>query len=253
MKIEIKAGNLKKTNENEVGYIAQFMDSRNKEDVVCELPVIYGSRVDTFLKLNRLNIFKVAILDGRIIAVCSFPQLVELVKDQVKEDFTGRDVNSNINYVKETYGIDEDLLEVEVLEALKDSYLQVLELTVNDKSEIKENGLFLDLSSDENSTRLVFPHNTELEEYIFDITGTEDINEALGILMGRSFYVVDYALDVIALVDKETKKISIRRSIYDVSGNLVNNGNLKGLKNIGIDSENLGLIVKRLINQEESK
>lgn len=253
MDIIIKAVYFRKKVENPIGYTAEFVDTLTKENVECELPVIIGSHTDTFLKINKLDVIKMAMVDGRIIALCDKSQNIELIKDHVDAHFARCDKNENMNYIKEQYGLREDTLEATILDALRDSYLRINEVMVTSESVVGENGLILDFSSDVNTTRLAFPKNTDLEEYILGIVGTDDLEDARVNLLGRAFYVVDYALEVIAIVDKNTKKMCVLRANYDKDGNLEGYTNLKKIEDLGIAPESLDIRVKRLINKEESK
>ncbi len=253
MNIQIITVNFEKREEEEVGYVVHFTNYPEGSELEYSLPVILGSHVDTFLRVSRGELIKLMIVDGRVIALADKNENMELVKDIVKEDFSGREVNGNLKYIEDTYGINVDILEAMLLEELRDSYLKVKKFKVDAKSFLNKKGLALHMSDDSHCTLIICPKDSIPGKYMLKLAGVEngDCEEALKRLMGREFYVVDFALEILAVADKETKEVCVLRVSYDMDGNLENVDNFKKVEARGINAESIGTRVKRLVNREE--
>lgn len=253
MNIKVLYAKTKKVEEEDIGYTVQFLNPVNNENLECPITVIIGSHIDTFLKLNKGENIRVILVDDRVIALADRDFNIELARDVVKSDLSGREADGNIKYIKEKYGMSVDILETTILEAIKDDCLGITPLIVDDESHLIENGLGISLEKDKTGTLVICPKDTEIGNFILKSAGVTDGNfkAALDNLMGREFYVIDFALEVIALVDKETKEICILRDSYDLNGNYEKGSNLKRLEERGIAPDSLDLRVKRLVNNEE--
>ena len=90
MDIKIFDAKVKIISEEEIGYKVVFTNIYGDEELGFELEVIFGSHVDTFLKYAREGFIKLAVLDGRIIALVNSGDKIELVRDVILPEFSGR-------------------------------------------------------------------------------------------------------------------------------------------------------------------
>lgn len=258
MDIRILDANAKKIREEEVGYEVEFLDIYGKESLGYTLEVIYGSHVDTFLKFAPNGFVKLAILDGRIIALANNKDQIELVRDVIAPEFSGREIDGNINYVKENYGVQVDLLEARLEDLIKTSHLKIVPLSIIDGSEAYEDGIDLVIGNESrDKTHIYCPSGSIQSKFILKMAGleVEDYNAALERLLGKEIYAVLCLRDVIAIVDKETKEICILHTLYGREVEHYNHRNVKMLEEkYGITSNSLDNRIKMLLkNNEESK
>lgn len=256
MDIRILDGKVKKIYEEEVGYKVEFTDIYEKENLGYELEVVFGSHVDTFLKYLTNGFVKLAILDGRIIALVDGHDRIELVRDVILPNFNGREADGNINYIKEKYGVQIDTLEASLEDLVKTSHLKIYTLPISDESKAYEDGISFELNNSVDGTYIYCPSGSEQAKFALKMAGLEEENypEALNVLMGRELYVVACSRDVIAIVDKETKEMCLLHTFYSREEKS-RMGNVKQLETKhGITEKSLDNRIKMLIkNNEESK
>lgn len=258
MDIKVLETTVKTIREEEVGYEVEFFDFDEKESLGYKLEVVYGSTADVFLnKLERDHV-KIAVLDGRIIALIDNRDNRVILRDVILPNFEGRLANDNINYIKETYGVKEDTLDACLDDVTKTSHLRINPMSITNESAAYEDGIELELGNDNQQGTYVYcPSGTPQAEFFLKMAGleTEDYALALEKIMGQEVYVILCALDVIAVVNKETKDICVMHTFYQRSAAKGDSGNIKMLEDkYGITPNSLdNRIMKILKNKEESK
>ncbi|MDE5630922.1 MAG: hypothetical protein K2I70_04910, partial [Bacilli bacterium] len=233
MEIKILSGKVKKVYEEEVGYKATFTDIYEKEELGFELEVIYGSHVDTFLKYLHNGYVKLAILDGRIIALVDKDDRIELVRDVILPEFSGREKDGNINYIREKYDVSVDVLEAKLEDLVKTSHLEIVPMTITEDSKAFKDGINLELMDEaKNGTNIYCPSGSIQSGFALRMAGleTEDYGTALEKLVGMEVYLVECSLDVIAVVNKETKEICVINTFYGREIEHYNTRNVKMLE-----------------------
>ena len=258
MDIKILETTVKVIHEEEVGYEVEFWDFDERRSLDYSLEVVYGSHADTFLKKIERDYVKIAVLDGRIIALIDNRDNRVILRDVLLPNFEKRLADDNINYIKETYGVQEDTLDACLDDLIKTSHLRINPMTVTNKSNAYEDGLELELGNDKREGTYVYcPSGSPQSEFFLKMAGleTEDYKAALEKLMGQEVYVILCALDVIAIVNKETKDICVIHTFYQRSVDKGDSGNIKMLEEKhGISPNSLdNRIMKILKNKEESK
>lgn len=252
MNIKILHAKIQKSEENDVGYVAKFLNF-DGSDLNYALSVIIGSHIDTFLRyICYDNYVKLVILDNRIIALADRDDNIELVRNIIFEGFIGREVNGNLKYIEETYGVSIDILESAIKEAIKDDYLEIKPVIVHKESNVTDCGVALSLNNENGGITIVCPPGTVQGNFVLKMAGVDtDMSEALAKIIGREMYVVHSAFEPLAIVDKETKEVCVLRTSYSIDGESANNSMIKELENRhGININNIDVRIKRLIDKE---
>ena len=251
MDIKVKFVKIQRREEEEdVGYTAHFINTSNEREIIPSLPVIFGSHVDTFLKLACCdNYVELVMVDNRIIALSDRIDRIELVRDVVLDGFMGREADGNIKYIEETYGVGVDILEAMIKEAIKDHLLKITPVKVTEKSVVAEWGIWLKLDNGIYGTEIPCPTGTSRGNFVLKIAGDEtDMSKALEKIIGREMYVVLWSLNVLAMVDKETQEICVFYADYSLDGELEKSSAVKELEERrGVDAKTLDIRIKRLI------
>lgn len=251
MDIKIFAVKMQKE-QGDVGYVAKFANIHDESEQNYTLPVAIGSYVDGFLTRScDDNYIKLAVVDGRIIALINEEDNIQLVRDVILEGFKGREAEANIKYIEKKYGISVEQLEVAIKEAIKDFYLDIIPVKVSDESYANSEKLVLILSNEKEAWFVACPRETEQGAFVLKIAKEENnMIEALK-KIGREMYLITYGGDIVAIADKNTKDICVLRVCYSLCGDSETNLDIIELeKRRGIEASTLDVRIKRLIDKE---
>ncbi|MDE6292095.1 MAG: hypothetical protein K2L98_00275, partial [Bacilli bacterium] len=148
MDIKILGATVKKVRAEDIGYEVVFFDAKGEESLGYSLEVVLGSTADTFLRYLENDFVKIAVLDGRIIALVDSRDNRVLLRDVILPNFEKRLADDNVNYIKETYGVQMDTLEAQLDDLIKTSHLRIVPMSIIDKSKAYEDGIYLELGNE---------------------------------------------------------------------------------------------------------
>lgn len=260
MDIKILGATVKKVRAEDIGYKVEFFDAKGEESLGYSLEVVLGSTADVFLRYLENDFVKIAVLDGRIIALVDSRDNKVLLRDVILPNFEGRLADDNINYIKETYGVRMDTLETQLDDLIKTSHLRIVPMSITDKSKAYDDGIYLELGNKfQDGTHLYCPSGSLQSEFFLRMAGLEmeDYEAALEKLVNREFYLVVCSRDMIAVANKETKEVCVLYTFYDRSKDEedITNRYIKMIEDkYGIVPSSLDGRIKMLLkNNEESK